>query len=334
MKILVLGGTIFVGRHIVQAAIERGHDVTLFNRGWNNPGLFSNIQQIHGDRAKDLDALRGEKWDAVIDTSGYVPRMVRASAEALRTACEQYIFISTGAVYKDKSKFGIKEDAELEVPRNPEAEEWTDETYGELKSGCEEVVASVYGDSRSLIIRPGIVVGPHDPTDRFTYWPVRIAGGGKVLAPGNPERQTQFIDARDLAEWTLLMVEQKATGIFNAIGPDYSLTWRQFLNECKTVTSSNAELVWIEEALLLKQLSNRWNEIPIWIPEDSSENGFQYRSNERAVAGGLKFRPLRETIKDTLEWWNAERSGSELKSGLSRARESELLALQSPIRES
>ncbi len=326
VNILVIGGTIFVGRHIVKAALSRGHQITLFNRGRQNPDLFPEVEKLIGDRTKSVDVLRGRSWDVVIDTSGYVPRVVQKSVEVLQSACGLYIYISTGAVYKDKSKPGITEDSELEVPRNFDAEEMTDETYGELKAGCEKVVSSVFGP-KSLILRPGLVVGPDDPTDRFTYWPVRIASGGAVLAPGNPKSQIQFIDTRDLAEWTIEMAEKTASGVYNAIGPEYSLSMEHFLSECKVVSGSDAEFVWVSSDKLVSQSVNQWTDLPLWIPENSDASGFLYRDNSRAIAAGLKFRPLRETVADTLEWWQRERTGSSLKAGMSREREAELLAL-------
>jgi 2'-hydroxyisoflavone reductase len=325
MKILVIGGTIFVGRHIVQTALSRGHTVTLFNRGKNNPELFPETEKLNGDRNIDIDLLRGKSWDVVIDTCGYVPRVVQKSVEVLKSACGLYVYISTGSVYKDKSKYGITENHELLTPRNFDAEEMTDETYGELKAACEQVVQLAFA-GKSLIIRPGLIVGPHDPTDRFTYWPVRIAAGGKVLAPGNPHRQIQFIDARDLADWTISMIEHKSSGIYNAIGPDYSLSMEHFLNECKFVSESDADFIWIPEDDLLNQGVNRWIDLPLWIPENSDDKGFLYRDNTRAITAGLQFRPLRKTIMDTLKWWQNERLGSNLKAGISREREAELLA--------
>ncbi|MDR3615937.1 MAG: NAD-dependent epimerase/dehydratase family protein [Candidatus Obscuribacterales bacterium] len=326
MKILVIGGTVFVGRHIVEAALSSGHEVTLFNRGEHNPDLFPEVETIRGDRALNLERLQGLKWDVVIDTCGYLPRVVRMSTEVLHSSCDLYVFISSGSVYKDKSKFGINEDAPLEVPTNLEAEEMTDETYGELKVGCEQVVQAAFGD-RALIIRPGLIVGPYDTTDRFTYWPLRVAAGGRVLAPGNPERQVQFIDGRDLAEWTILLGERKVHGVFNAIGPDYSLSMAKFLNECKAASNSNAEFVWASDDWLAEQSVNRWTDMPLWIPEKCEAGGFLYRDNSRGIATGLKFRPVRETIADTLKWWQSERVGTSLKEGLKREREGQLLAI-------
>ena len=326
LKILVIGGTIFVGRHIVQAALNRGHEVTLFNRGNANSELFPNAEKLFGDRTSDMDALRGRTWDAVIDTCGYVPRIVQKSVEALISACNQYVYISSGSVYKDKSKKGISENDEVLVPRDFDAEEMTGETYGELKAGCEMVVRQAFGEN-SLIIRPGLVVGPHDSTDRFTYWPVRIVAGGKVIAPGQPYRQVQFIDARDLAEFTILLIERKTDGVYNAIGPDCALTMSQLLAECKRVSACNAEFIWMSDEELLSRGVGEWMDFPLWIREGGEESGFLYRDNSKGISAGLKFRPLNETIIDTLQWWQKERLGSELKAGISREREAELLAL-------
>jgi 2'-hydroxyisoflavone reductase len=325
MKALVIGGTVFVGRHIVDAALSRGHEVTLFNRGEHNPDLFPQVVKLRGDRTASLEALHGLKWDVVIDTCGYLPRVVRKSAETLQASCGLYVFISSGSVYKDKSKFGINEDDPLEVVTNLEALEMTDETYGELKVGCEQVVQTAFGD-RAMIIRPGLIVGPHDATDRFTYWPVRVAAGGRVLAPGNPDRQVQFIDVRDLAEWTISLSERKVHGVLNAIGPDYSLSMSKFLDECKAASQSDAEFVWASDEWLDEQKVNRWTEMPLWIPEKSDAGGFLYRDNSRAIAAGLTFRPVRETIADTLKWWQSERISTSLKEGLKREREAQLLA--------
>jgi 2'-hydroxyisoflavone reductase len=327
MKILVIGGTVFVGRHIVQAALNRGHEVTLLNRGKASPELFPDAEKLCGDRTKTMHALHGRSWDVVIDTCGYLPRVVEKSVEALKSACNQYVYISSGSVYKDKSKIGIAEDDEILIPRDFDAEEMTGETYGELKAGCESVVRQTFADM-ALIVRPGLVVGPHDSTDRFTYWPVRIAAGDKVLAPGKPHRQVQFIDARDLADFTILMTERKSGGVYNAIGPDYPLSMSQLLGECKLVTASNADFIWVSDDKLLSEGVDPWMDLPLWIPEGSEERGFLYRDNSKAIAAGLRFRPLRESIADTLQWWQKERIGSDLKAGISREREAEVLAGQ------
>ncbi|HEY9681419.1 MAG TPA: SDR family oxidoreductase [Oculatellaceae cyanobacterium] len=330
MKILVIGGTVFVGRHIVESAIENGHNVTLFNRGKTNADLFPEANKIVGDRESDLSVLREQDWDAVIDVCGYLPRIVRRSAEALKDVCRQYIFVSTGSVYKDKSKPGITEESELEVPQNMEAERMTDEAYGELKAGCEQVVQNIYSD-RALIVRPGLVIGPEDPTDRFTYWPVRVAAGGKVLAPGKPERQIQFIDARDLADWVCLLIKHRTNGIFNAIGPGYVLTMSRLLDACKVCSQSDAEFVWVADDFLEQRKVDAWVDLPLWIPANSELSGFLSRDNSKAIAAGLKFRSIETTISDTLQWWNStHKHPKELRTGLSMEREAELLLQLTP----
>jgi 2'-hydroxyisoflavone reductase len=326
MKILVIGGTIFVGRHIVEAALQNGHEVTLFNRGRTDSALFNNVERIVGDRSESLDNLAGRSWDIVIDTSGYLPRVVRKSCEKLESNCESYVFISTGSVYKDKSKPGINEDHETLVPKDPDATEWSDDTYGELKSGCEPIVQKTFAE-RALIIRPGVVVGPYDPTDRFTYWPVRVNSGGAVLAPGAPERPIQFIDVRDLGTWTIALSEAKANGIYNAIGPDYRLTMSKFLNDCKTVADSDAEFIWVSDQHLLQHNVEPWSDMPFWIADNSETSGMSLRDNSKAIKSGLTFRPLTETIGDTLDWWHREKAGCDLKAGVSREREAEMLAV-------
>jgi 2'-hydroxyisoflavone reductase len=201
----------------------------------------------------------------------------------------------------------------------------TDEAYGELKAGCETVVRQAFAE-KPLIIRPGLVVGPHDPTDRFTYWPVRVAAGYEVVAPGNPERQVQFIDARDLADFTILSIERETAGVYNALGPEYSLTMAQLLAECKLASASNADFIWRSDEELLSKGVGQWMDFPLWISEDSEESGFLYRDNSKAISAGLRFRPVRETILETLQWWQKERFGSDLKAGITRERELELLA--------
>lgn len=324
MKVLILGGTIFVGRYIVEAALARGHEVTLFNRGKTDSALFGNVERIMGDRFQSLEALTKRSWDVVIDCSAYVPQAVRNSCNALKSNCDSYVFISTGSVYKDKSKPGISEDNETLVPKNPDSLEWNDDTYGEMKSGCEVVVQDHFKE-RALIIRPGVVVGPHDPTDRFTYWPVRINDGGTVLAPGAPDRPVQFIDGRDLGAWTILLSESKANGIYNAIGPDYQLTMFKLLTECKSVSHSEAEFIWVTDEQLFQHKVEPWSEMPFWIPANSETSGMALRNNNKAIESGLTFRPLKETIADTLNWWQAEKAGCALKAGLSKEREAQIL---------
>src|SRR5512136_1410936 len=219
MNLLIIGGTRFVGRHLVEYALARGHTLTLFNRGQSNPDLFPRVEQLHGDRAADLSLLQDRSWDAVIDTCGYVPRIVRLSAQTLAGRTDRYVFISTVSVYAQDNPRGMDENAPLAALKDETIEEITSETYGGLKALCEKAVEAVY-PNRALIIRPGLIVGPYDPTDRFTYWPWRTAQGGEVLAPGNPDQPQQIIDARDMARWIVQMVEAKRTGVFNAVGAD------------------------------------------------------------------------------------------------------------------
>lgn len=323
MKLLVLGGTRFVGRHIVRAALERGHDVTLFNRGQTNPDLFDDVEQLRGDRDGDLSALDGRRWDAAIDTSGYVPRVVRASAERLAGAVDHYTFISSLSVYPDMSIEGLDESSPVSTMDDPTVEEVTGETYGPLKALCEQVVQDVYPDG-GLVIRPGVVVGPYDPTDRFTYWVVRVDRGGDVLAPAPPERRVQFIDARDLGEWTVRMAEERRTGIYNATGPEGGVTMDEMLATCREVAESDARFVWVDEGFLLEHDVQPFRGLPLWLPGDDAA-GFGSVNVEKAVAAGLRFRPLAETASNTLQWAEERPADHEWQAGLSAEREAALL---------
>lgn len=323
MRFLILGGTVFVGRHIVRAAQERGHDVTLFNRGKSNPDLFHDVEQLYGDRDGDLSALDGGRWDAVVDTSGYVPRVVRASADRLAGAVDHYTFISTLSVYSDLSVEGLDESSPVATIDDPTVEEVTGETYGPLKALCEEMVRDVYPDS-GLVIRPGVIVGPHDPTDRFTYWPVRVDRGGDVLAPGPREQRVQFIDGRDLAAWTVRMVEEGKTGTYNATGPEGGVGMGEMLTTCRRVSQSDARFVWVDKAFLLEHDVQPWVELPLWLAGEESA-GFGSVNVEKAVAAGLRFRPLEETAKDTLQWAKERPTDHEWRAGLSAEREEALL---------
>ncbi|MBA2311855.1 MAG: NAD-dependent epimerase/dehydratase family protein [Actinobacteria bacterium] len=321
MRLLVLGGTQFVGYHIVGAALGRGHDVTTFTRGQTRPDAWPKAESLHGDRDGDLSALEGGSWDAVIDTCGYVPRVVRRSVELLSPAVTHYIFISTESVYADLSGTGIDEVAALASMPDESVEEITEETYGPLKVLCEQVVTAAMPET-SLIVRPGYVVGPRDHTDRFTYWVRRIAHGGEVLGPGPAERPFQVIDGRDMGEWIIAMTERRDAGVFNASGPDYRLTFDAMLEDCRKATGSDARVTWVDDALLARAGVTP-DDLPLWEPaEGGSLGGFEADSS-RAIAAGLTFRPLVETAIDTLEWDRTEGHGS---SGLTRAREQKLLA--------
>ncbi len=325
MKLLILGGTAFLGPHLVEAAQARGHEITLFNRGQRNPALFPDLEKLRGNRDGDLTALQGRRWDAVIDTCGFVPRVVRASAELLADAVDHYTFISSISVYADTSKPGIDESAPVGTLADETSEEITNEAYGPLKALCEQAAERAM-PGRVLHIRPGLIVGPHDPTDRFTYWPHRITQGGDVLAPGRPERLVQFIDARDLASWTIRMVEAKQTGIYNATGPDYPLTMGQVLEECRHQSGSDARLIWVDEKRLLAAGASPWMEVPLWIPEtDPDSAGFAAVNCHKAFAAGLTFRPLAETVRDTLAWDAARPADVERRAGMKPEREAHYL---------
>ncbi len=329
MKLLVLGGTVFLGRHLVEAALARGHEVTLFNRGQHDVTpegvLFPQVEKLHGNRDGGLTVLQGRRFDAAIDTSGYVPRLVRTSAEMLADQVEHYTFISSISVYADVSKPGLDESTPVGKLEDETTEEVTGETYGPLKALCEQAAEAAM-PGRVLVIRPGLIVGPHDPTDRFTYWPHRVAAGGEVLAPGRPERPVQFIDARDLAEWTLRLVEARQTGIYHATGPDVALTMQQLLETCKAVSGSNARFIWVSDEQLLQANIGPWMELPLWIPENDPESiGFMRVNVGKALAAGLSFRPLAETVRDTLAWEATRPPDAERKAGMKREREAELL---------
>jgi 2'-hydroxyisoflavone reductase len=301
VKLLVLGGTKFLGRGIVDAALERGHELTLFNRGRTNSKLYPQVERLRGDRDGGLDALANRTWDAVVDTSGYVPRVVRASAELLRES-GHYVFVSTISVYAEPfTRFD--EEAPLRELEDA-ASENVPEHYGELKAACEHVVDEVF-PGRSTRARAGLIVGPHDPTDRFTYWPVRIAQGGEVLAPGRPDRPWKFVDARDLGAWLVHCAEHGVAGAFNATGPVPGVTAGDVLETCRDVSGGAAELVWIDDEFLLEREVGEWMELPLWTAESGPYGRFHDWDVSRAVASGLRTRPVAETVADTLAWYEA-----------------------------
>jgi len=325
MNILVLGGTKFVGRHIVRTAIDRNHNVTLFNRGQTNPDLFPEVEKLIGDRDGDLAPLRERAWNAVIDTCGYVPRIVRKSALTLSDFIDHYTFISTISVFASFEKAGISENDPVGTLDDEGVEEITGDTYGPLKALCEAAIQDEM-PGRALIIRPGLIVGPHDPTDRFTYWIRRCAQGGDILAPAPPEQYVQFIDARDLASWTLDMIEAGQTGIYNADGPELPLTLGELLQTCCTFSEEEARLVWVDETFLLDAGISPWSQVPLWLP--GSENAGAMAINcTQAIKAGLRFRPLTTTISDTLNWDRGRDRSVPMKAGLEPSREAELLEL-------
>ena len=326
MRLLILGGTIFVGRHCAAEALSRGHQVTLFHRGRHGTDLFPSAERILGDRDGGLEALGHGTWDAVLDPSGYVPRVVDASARYLRDRCNLYVYISSISAYADLSRPGTAEDAALASLPDPTIEEVTDETYGGLKAACDEVVQERLGD-RGLVIRPGLIVGPWDPTDRFTYWPVRFARGGEVLVPGDPERPVQFVDVRDLAAWIVSMWEQGRGGVYNAVGPSDRTTFRELIEACREAGAKDCSEVWVSDEFLLEQGVEAWSDLPLWLPDYSEYRGLDNVDGSRAWSAGLMTRPISASVKDALDWFAAHRGGEPLRVGISMEREQELLAL-------
>lgn len=339
MKLLIIGGTRFVGRHLVAAAVARNHETTLFNRGQTSSEKLSGVETIHGDRNSALNKLQGRRWDAVIDTCGYLPRSVKASAEFLSDSTDRYVFISSQSVYADVSVCGIEESAPLERLSSEQLDKANaidssgrisamsyGEMYGGLKALCEQAAEKAM-PGRVLIIRPGLIVGPYDHLDRFTYWVVRVSAGGEVLAPGRPDRFIQFIDARDLAEWIIKMVEEKKTGVYNAGGQPNRLTMKNVLDQIKSNSGSNASFTWASEEFLLTEKVEAWSEMPLWLPEESAPQwkGFMFVNCNKAFEAGLILRPLHETIRDTLRWHRRHHADEQLKAGIGPARELELL---------
>jgi 2'-hydroxyisoflavone reductase len=269
MDLLILGGTGFLGRHLVEAALADGHRPTLFNRGLSVPGLFPEIEKIQGDRGGDLSPLLGRRWDAVIDTCGYVPRVVRASAGLLAGAVDHYTCVSSISVYSDDIEPGADEEAPVRELSDPTIEEVTRGTYGGLKVLCERA-AEEKMPGRVLNVRPGLISGPHDPTDRFTYWPRRISAGGEVLVPDHPERNVQYIDVRDLASWIVKMSGERQTGPYNATGPAYELQMGRMLEEFEAVSGTDAEFVWVSEDFLEENEVEPFTELPLWVPREDA----------------------------------------------------------------
>lgn len=324
MDILVLGGTVFVGRHFVAAALAGGHRVTLVHRGQRGTELFPEADRILADRDGGLDALGDRTWDVVVDCCGYVPRVVRQSAEALRDKVGRYVFVSTISVYLDPSVHGLDEDCCLHEEVAAEVEEVTGATYGPLKVACERVVREIYGD-RATIVRPGLVMGPNDPTNRFTYWADRLAQGGQAIVPARPEQPMQLIDARDLGQFMLGLVERGVSGTFNACGPETPKTLGDMVEACHPL-NLGTELVWVEPSVLEAQGVSLWTELPLILPPDGGSDGMCLVSNQKALAEGLTFRSWEETARDTHAWSQENPPASPPRHGLDREKERTVLA--------
>lgn len=322
MHLLILGGSIFLGRHLVEQALSAGHKVTILNRGRNTPPSQSalikekKLERLLADREQSLAILAGRRFDAVIDTCGYQRQVVQKSKDALKDSGAVYVFISTISVYGIYEKVGLNETDPIIYSTAGQ------ENYGTLKAGCEKLVEEI---KDHLIIRPGLLVGPHDPTDRFTYWPARIERGGDILAPGRPERQIQFIDVRDLVDFILVCLENKIRGTFNVTGPNQSLSMETFLQTCVATVGKDCRLHWVADEKLKGAGIQPWMGLPLWLAEtDSDSAGFMQIDCSRAIEHGLKIRPLNDTILDTIRWKNSETERT-IKTGLSVEQESALL---------
>ncbi len=334
LRILILGGTGFTGPFQVKYAISRGHQVTVFNRGRTHPGeLPKEAEQLIGDRNGQLDALKGRTWDVVIDNPATLPVWVRDAAQVLKGNADRYVYISSTAVYGDVSKTGLVETMPLAKYTGADAMKETNATmrasnfalFGPLKA-MSEAEAEKWFPGKSLIIRPGYIVGPGDETDRFTYWPLRVERGGEMLVPGRPSDPMQIIDARDLAEWTIRMVEQGTVGAFNAVGPKKKLTMGEMLNDMKKTINSDARFTWVDEEFLKAQ--KVIDDFPIWTSPKGEEIGYLTTNSQKAISHGLTFRPLSDTTKATLEWFHKQtpERQAKLKSGIKPDREREVLA--------
>ena len=320
MRLLILGGTRFLGRHIAEQALAAGHELTLLHRGRSGADLFPQARHLLADRNTDLSALDGGSWDAVIDTCGYFPRQVKAAGDALRGRVGRYLFVSSISVYAGFAA-GQDEDAPLATLPDPTVEAVTGETYGGLKALCERAMFDAL-PGHAVVARPGLIVGPHDPSGRFGYWPERIAEGGDVLAPGDPQAPVQFIDARDLAAWLLKQAADGSIGTYNLTGPLQRLTMAGLLNRARAVFNPTARLHWADEEFLRTRGVEPWSDLPVWVGRE--ESGLHEIRIDRALATGLACRPLEDTLRDTLDWLRTTPTAA--RSGLAREREAALLA--------
>ncbi|TYB30495.1 MAG: NAD-dependent epimerase/dehydratase family protein [Candidatus Mcinerneyibacterium aminivorans] len=323
MKILVIGGTVFLGKHIVKKALKRKHDVTIFHRGKHNTEFEQNVKEIFGDRRKEIHKLERENFDYVIDTCGYFPGDVEKSVNVLKGNIDKYLFVSSISVYKNFNVDEITEESPVEYKEEEELEnKITNETYGPYKARCERVVRENLKE-KSVVVRPGLIAGPGDPSDRFTYWVKRIEKGGKIIAPGKKSKRIQFIDVRDLAEWIIKLGEDKKSGIYNAVGPSKNINMEELLNICRTEINKKARFIWMDENFLLKEEVIPWSDLPLWLPDSMNMGGMMKVSKKMAAENGLSYRKVRDTINDTLKWFNNNRT--ELKAGLDLEKEKKLI---------
>ena len=327
LRILMLGGTSFLGPEIVEEALAQGHTVTLFNRGKTRPDLFPGLEKLRGDRNGDVSALKGRSFDAVFDTSAYVPSHVRRVREALGDGVGHYTLVSTISVYAamGASRDPIDEASAVATLPDPTVETLTDATYGPLKALCEQAAEAAW-PGRVVHVRPGLIVGPGDPTDRFTYWPARVARGGEVLAPGDGTDGAQCIDVRDLGRFVVRVAQDRTTGVYNAVGFEGPLSFAELLHGAKCALRHDVTFTWVPAAFLAEQKVGPWHNLPLWIPPE----GNNPLRNAKAIGKGLTFRPVAQTVADTVAWLRDTRRdvawGTGRAPGLSPAREAEVLA--------
>ncbi len=322
MKLLLIGGTSFVGRAAVEEAVSRGDEVTVFHRGEREPAELAGVEHVHGDRDGGLDPLRGRSWDAALDTCGYVPRVVRDSARLLADAVGIYGFVSSLSVLPDDSFAGANEETTVYQPPFPDTEEITEQSYGPLKVAC-ELEAQAAFPGRCLVIRPGYIVGPNDPTDRFTYWIRRADIGGEILAPGPEDGDLQVVDARDLAVFMLDHLRAGTSDVYGVTGPAEPLVWGTFLPLASDVSGSDAELSWVDRPTLEAELGDEMDEaLPL---RDYAYQGLHRYDVGKAIAAGMTYRPLGQTIADTLEWDRSRDRSEPMRAGLTGERERSVL---------
>ena len=325
MKILILGGKKFLEIALVEAILEAGHTPTLFNDGLTNQDLFPQVKHLIGDRDHDLNALKRRKWDAVIDTNGFVPRIVKKSAKMLSGKCGTYIFISSISVYQDFTTPDIREDYPLAQLEDHSFEDYSGDAFGPLKALCEYEIQQNFS-GKVLAIRPGIIVGPNDPSDRFTYWLWRVSTGGKVLVPAPPSSNLQFIDVRDLAVFILKLIEDNKEGVLNVTGPKRPTTFGALMVASREAALSNASFVWVEEPFLLEEGVSPWSELPMWIPSSNPAfAGFYTINIDKALKAGLSLRPLSHTVSETLAWLKTRPDHQKLNAGMDISTETKLL---------
>ena len=325
MRLLIVGGSVFLGRALVAEAKARGHEITLFNRGVSSPASEPGVTLVKGDRNEDLSALDGHTWDAVIDTCGYFPRQVNGLLSALTGRIDHYTFVSSVSAYVDLGQPALSESSELGRLDDEGTETVTPQTYGPLKALC-EVAAERAMPGRTLIVRPGIIAGAGDPTDRFSYWVTRLAEDGDVLAAGRREAPVQVIDVRDLAAWLIAMAEAKQTGIFNAVGPAEPVTMQQMFTRCAEGLNSAARVIWVDDAFLVAQGLTEWMKLPFYIPAAETRFAGMFTVNgSKARAAGLQLRPLQRTATDTWQWIQSRPGGMAVKTGLAKDQEERLL---------